>query len=106
MLIVGKNTSNIDELKKELCKSFSIKDLGHAKHILGMRITRLKDERKIYLSQKKYIEHVLECFNMKNAKAFSTPLAGHMKLSKKMYPTAKGEKESMTKVPYSSVVEV
>ena len=27
----GKNTSKIDELKKELCKSFSMKDLGHAK---------------------------------------------------------------------------
>ena len=40
MLIVGKNTSKIDELKKELCKSFSMKDLGHAKKILGMRITQ------------------------------------------------------------------
>ena len=55
MLIVGKNTSKIDELKKKLCKSFSMKDLGDAKQILGMRITRLGDERKIYLSQKKYI---------------------------------------------------
>ena len=48
MLIVGKNTSKIDELKKELCQSFSMKDLGHAKQILGMRITRLRDKRKIY----------------------------------------------------------
>ena len=31
MLIVGKNTSKFDELKKELFKSFSMKDLGHAK---------------------------------------------------------------------------
>ena len=53
MLIVGNNTSKIDELKKELCKSFSMKDLGHAKQSLGMKITRLRDERKIYLSQKK-----------------------------------------------------
>ena len=50
MLIVGKNTSKIDELKKELCKSFSKKDLGHVKLILGMRITRLRYKRKIYLS--------------------------------------------------------
>ena len=33
MLIVGKNTFKIDELKKELCKSFCMKDLGHAKQI-------------------------------------------------------------------------
>ena len=104
MLIVGKNISKIDELKKELCKSFSIKDLGHAKQILGMRITRLRDKRKIYLSQKKYIKRVLERFNMKNAKPVSIPLAGHMKLSKKMCPTAREEKDNMVNVPYSSVV--
>ena len=41
---------------------------------------------------------------MKNAKSVSIPLAGHMKLSKKMCPTAREEKENMVKVPYSSVV--
>ena len=104
MLILGKNTSKIDELKKELCKSFSMKDLGHAKQILGMRITRLRDKMKIYLSQKNYIERVLERFNMKNAKPISAPLAGHMKLSKKMCPTAREEKDNMAKVLYSSIV--
>ena len=79
MLVVGKNISKIEELKKELFKSFSMKDLGHAKKILSMRITLLRDEMKIYLSQKKYIERVQENINMKNAKLVSTPLAGHMK---------------------------
>ena len=102
MLIVG--NSKIDELRKELCKSFSMKDLGHAKKILGMKITRLRDKMKIYLSHKKYIERVLERFNMKNAKHVSTPLVGHMKLSKKMCPKSREEKENMAKVPYSSVV--
>ena len=41
---------------------------------------------------------------MKNVKPVSTPLACHMKLSKKMCPTAREEKENMSKVPYSSVV--
>ena len=48
-----------------------MKDLGHSKQILVMKITRLKDEKKIYLSQK-YIECVLERFNMKNDKHIST----------------------------------
>ena len=42
---------------------------------------------------------------MKNTKLVSTPLVGHMKLSKKMCPTTREEKENMAKVPYSSVVE-
>ena len=48
MLIVGKNTFKIDELKKELCNSFSMKDFGHVNQILSMRITRLKNKMKIY----------------------------------------------------------
>ena len=30
MLIVGNNTTTIQESKKELCKSFAMKDMGHA----------------------------------------------------------------------------
>lgn len=40
ILIVGKNTSRIDKLNKQLSKLFVVKDLGHAKHILSMMITR------------------------------------------------------------------
>ncbi|KAF3622351.1 putative triacylglycerol lipase 2-like [Capsicum annuum] len=97
MLIVENNASTIDELKKQLCKSFALKDLGHAKQILGIRITRIKDERKLYLSQKKYIEPVLERFNVKNAKVVNTSLAGHMKLSRKLCPTMKEEKRASLK---------
>ena len=50
MLIVGKNTSKIDELKKELCKSFFVKVLCHAKKIFGMRITRPREKMNIYFS--------------------------------------------------------
>jgi len=56
------------------------------------------------LSQKKYIERVLERFNMKNAKPISTPLIGHMNLSKRMCLTFREEKERMAKVPYFFVV--
>ena len=58
----------------------------------------------MWLSQEKYIERVLERFNMKSSKAVSTPLASHLKLSKQMCPTTKEEKEGMTKVPYSLAV--
>uniref|UniRef100_A0A3Q7H976 Reverse transcriptase Ty1/copia-type domain-containing protein n=1 Tax=Solanum lycopersicum TaxID=4081 RepID=A0A3Q7H976_SOLLC len=57
-----------------------------------------------YANRLKYIGRVLERFNMKNTKLVSTPLAGHMKLSKKMYPLTREEKENKVKVSYSSVV--
>ncbi|KAL4308899.1 hypothetical protein GQ457_01G021000 [Hibiscus cannabinus] len=39
MLIVGRDASRIDRLKQELSKSFSMKDLGPGKQILGIRLS-------------------------------------------------------------------
>ena len=59
MLIVGKNVSRIDRLKKQLGESFAMKDMGAAKHILGIRIMRHIKEKKLWLSQEHYIKRVL-----------------------------------------------
>ena len=63
-----------------------MKDLGAAKKILGMRITRHRKNRKLTLSQGEYIEKVLERFRMQNEKLVSTPSSIHLKLSKDMCP--------------------
>ena len=42
MLVVGYNMQDINVLKRKLAKSFAMKNLGVAKKILGMRITRNK----------------------------------------------------------------
>ncbi|CAL2247665.1 unnamed protein product [Prunus armeniaca] len=39
MLIVGQNSDKISKLKKEMNKSFAIKDLGPAKQMLDMSIS-------------------------------------------------------------------
>uniref|UniRef100_A0A3Q7HLK4 Reverse transcriptase Ty1/copia-type domain-containing protein n=1 Tax=Solanum lycopersicum TaxID=4081 RepID=A0A3Q7HLK4_SOLLC len=101
---LGQDKELIAKLKKDLSKSFDMKDLGPAQQILGMKIVRERTKRKLWLSQEKYIERVLERFNMKNAKTVSTPLASHLKLSEQMCPTTKEEKEGMTKVSYSSAL--
>uniref|UniRef100_A0A3Q7IYG7 Uncharacterized protein n=1 Tax=Solanum lycopersicum TaxID=4081 RepID=A0A3Q7IYG7_SOLLC len=72
--------------------------------ILGMEIARDRKAGKLWLSQEKYIERVLERFNMKNAKPVNTPLAAHFKLSKRCCPTTEKEKESMSHIPYSCAV--
>ena len=67
-----------------------------------MNICKDRKNKKLILSQANYIEKVLERFSMKNAKAFSTPLPGHMKLTKEMCPKTQEEEDKMSKVPYAS----
>ncbi|KAL9267128.1 Retrovirus-related Pol polyprotein from transposon TNT 1-94-like protein [Drosera capensis] len=50
MLIVGKITSRINRLKKQLSESFAIKNKGPAKKILGIRIDRDRDAKKQWIS--------------------------------------------------------
>ena len=64
-----------------------MKHLGVAKKIIGMRITRDGNNRKLTLSQGEYIEKVLERFRMQNKKLVSTPLSNHFKLTAKGYFT-------------------
>ena len=81
-----------------------MKDLDNTKRILGMKILRDRKVDKLWLSQERYIERMLERFNMKNLKPVSTPLAGHFKLSKRLCPSTEKEKGKMSVIPYSLVV--
>ena len=104
ILIVGRNVSRIDSLKKQLSKFFAMKDLGLVKRILGIRIERDRASKKLYMSQEQYIEKVLARFNMSKAKVVSSPLASHFKLSSRHSPSTDKEKEDMRRVLYASAV--
>ena len=54
MLIVGQDADM--KLKRKWSKSFDMKDMGIAKHILEMEILRDKNAGKLWLSQERYIE--------------------------------------------------
>ena len=56
------------------------------------------------LFQADYVEKVLQCFSMENAKAISTPSLGHLKLTKEMCPKTQEEEDKMSKLPYTSTV--
>jgi hypothetical protein len=106
MFVAGYNMQDTNLLKKKLANSFAMKDLGVAKKIFGMRITRDRKNCNLTLSQGEYIEKVLERFRMQNEKPSSTHLASHFKLTKEMFPKTQEEIEYMSKVPYSSVVGI
>jgi ATP-binding cassette subfamily B (MDR/TAP) protein 1 len=81
-----------------------MKDLGAAKKILGMEITRDRKYGLLFLSQHDYINNVLHHFNMPDAKKITTPIAPHIKLSATQCPVTDEDIEYMSRVPYSSAV--
>ncbi|KAA0040427.1 Retrovirus-related Pol polyprotein from transposon TNT 1-94 [Cucumis melo var. makuwa] len=53
------NVSRIDSLKKQLSKSFAMKDLGPTKKVLGIQIVRDRASKKLYMSQEPDIAHAV-----------------------------------------------
>jgi len=104
MLIAAKSKKDIAALKSQLSSEFEMKDLGAAKKILGMEITRDRNSGLLFLSQQNYIKKVLHRFNMNDAKFVSTPIAPHFKLSAEQCPSTDEDFEYMSRVPYSSAV--
>lgn len=66
--------------KSMLEKNFKMDDRGELHWFLGMRILRSGD--KITVDQEKYIENVLDQFNMSNCKPVATPGEVNLKLAK------------------------
>ena len=59
MLIAGSSMREINNMKTRLSAAFEMKDLGPAKQILGMKISRDRSVGTLNLSQELYIEKVL-----------------------------------------------
>ena len=102
MLIVVRHLTEITALKSNMEKSFDMKDMGEASHILRMHNQRDRSKKFLYLSQLEYIDKVLQCFNIDKGKVLSTPLLSYVKLSKQDCPVSEEDKAEMDKVPYVS----
>ncbi|KAE8696421.1 GDSL esterase/lipase APG [Hibiscus syriacus] len=105
MLIASKSQKEIDKLNAQLNQEFEMKDLGEAKKILGMEISRDRQRGKLCLTQKQYLRKVLQCFGMnENTKHVSIPLASYLKLCSQLSPKTNEERVYMAKVPYANAV--
>ncbi|KAK4400372.1 Retrovirus-related Pol polyprotein from transposon TNT 1-94 [Sesamum angolense] len=83
---------------------FDMKDIGAATKILRMEIHRDRGSWKLWLSQRGYVEKVLDRLRMSKTKPVSTPLASYFKLSSEQCPMTDREIEDMTHVSYASAV--
>ena len=94
----------LETVKTSLKNSFSMKDLGEAAYILGIKIYRDRSKRLIGLSQSTYIDKVLKRFNMHEAKKGFLPMSHGVRLSKTQCPSTTDERERMNVIPYASAI--
>jgi hypothetical protein len=104
ILLIGNDIPMMEFIKDSLKKSFSMKDLGEAAYILGIRIYRDISNRLIGLSQEMYIDKVLKQFNMEQSKKGFLPMSHGIHLSQKQCHATVNERERMSKIPYTSVI--
>nr|GEX85817.1 hypothetical protein [Tanacetum cinerariifolium] len=68
ILIMENNITMLQGVKSYLGRCFTLKDLGKAAYILGIKIYRDRSQRLIGLYQSTYIEKILKRYHMKNSK--------------------------------------
>ncbi|KAK8985022.1 hypothetical protein V6N11_082641 [Hibiscus sabdariffa] len=104
ILIIGNDIPTLQSIKTWLSSCFSMKDLGDAAYILGVKIYRDRSRRLLGLSQSTYIDKVLKRFSMEESKRGFLPMRHGISLSKEMCPSSPQERERMSQIPYASVI--
>jgi hypothetical protein len=73
-LLASSDLGLLHETNEFLSKNFEMKDMGEAAYVIGIKIFRDRSRGLLGLSQRQYIERVLERFGMKNCSASVAPL--------------------------------
>ena len=74
ILLIGNDIPTLEIVKSWLGKSFSMKDLGEAAYILGIKIYRDRSRRLLGLSQSTYLDKILKRFSMQDSKKGFIPM--------------------------------
>ncbi|KAL0394763.1 UNVERIFIED_CONTAM: Retrovirus-related Pol polyprotein from transposon RE2 [Sesamum latifolium] len=104
ILLIVNDVKMLGDTKAWLSKQFSIKNLGEASYILGIKIFQDRSKRMLGMTQTSYVEKVLKRFKMENSKRGFLPVRHGVKLSKKQSPKTDEELRKMFDIPYASVV--
>ena len=74
LVFAPKGSKDLPKLKGDLAKLIDVDDMGPAEHFLGIRISRDRTNRKVFLSQEAYVDKVLDRHGMTDCKPVATPM--------------------------------
>ncbi|XP_019451850.1 PREDICTED: uncharacterized protein LOC109353952 [Lupinus angustifolius] len=80
LLVTRNNSRGIEEVNVKLKIEFEMTDMGILAYFLGIEFKQV--ENGILMHQKRYINDILNKFNMQNCNAAETPAEGNLKLDK------------------------
>ena len=72
LIITGGNVEHIAQTKASLQSEFEMTDMGLLHFFLGLEIWQ--DQSGIFISQKRYVQELLQAFDMQDCKPISTPM--------------------------------
>ena len=104
LIILASDTTRMEALKTTLKQQYEMSDLGELNFCLGVKFVRDHGSHTIVLSQRRYIEDVLECFGMQDCKPIGTPLDANCKLLKLSQEEFEQCEDEMQGVPYKEAV--
>lgn len=100
--VLGASTTpeGAQKAKDKLGSKFEIKDMGNLKYILGVRFDRDANMGDISLSQRSYLEWMLERFGFRLSNPKFMPLPTGLTLTESQSPLSKSDKHYMKDKPY------
>lgn len=104
ILLAANDKALLHDVKKFLSNNFEMKDMGEASYVIGIEIFRDRKQGLLGLSQKAYINKILERFIMESCSAGMVPIQKGDKFSKKQCPKNDLERKEMEYIPYASLV--
>jgi len=82
LVLAAPGSDRIDWIRARLQKEFDMTDLGDLKSFLRLQIFRNRQKRTLHLSQRRYIQKILESHGMSNCNPAATPADPHIRLEK------------------------
>jgi hypothetical protein len=104
MLLIGNDKEIIQDVKNQLSSKFDMKDLDATNLILGMEIKRDQAIMKLCLNERKYVETILQRFNMQECNLAKVLIPLGVNLFVDQCSKTEEEENDMSHVPYASAV--
>ena len=82
LIILAENDAEMEEIKKILKAEFKMTDLGELQYYVGVSVIQDKQNGRVWLHQKQYVNKIIQKFGQAEAKTVATPADMNVKLTK------------------------